>query len=58
MLPYVALGAVTEPFDGATAPVQVTGAHVGAEPLNVVSAWQVRVFEPPLPVSVYPGSHE
>ena len=52
-LPNVVDGALTVPFVGALAG-QVTGAHVGALPLNVVSTWQVRVAEPPLPVKLYP----
>ena len=44
--PKVVLVAETVPLAGFDAPLQVTGAQVGAVPDQLVSAWQSRVAEP------------
>jgi hypothetical protein len=35
-----------------------TGSHVGGLPVQAPLAWQMRVLDPPLPVSTKPSSHE
>jgi len=53
--PYVVVGVFTEPFVGLESGPQSVGGQVGAVPLHVPSAWQVRVA---VPDRLDPTEHE